>query len=167
MSLEQTVKDVQQLLGLENQQVLALFNKSMRKISKLLRSLEEAAAASTMKSVQAGIQQSEDAKSQMKPVQAELGNELSASGYKAVDELREKQRSMLGRMDLKEFAVQGTDDDWERATQAAGGAVSGTVAIKSAKPSRKKGGKKAKGLKKKKKGRLSGGGSAKKRQRTK
>uniref|UniRef100_A0A6T6YLF8 RNA cytidine acetyltransferase n=1 Tax=Amorphochlora amoebiformis TaxID=1561963 RepID=A0A6T6YLF8_9EUKA len=154
------VKEMQEQLSLESNQILALFNKSMRKISKHLRGLEEIMAAKEMKSsMSAGIQGSEDAKKSMQPVRVELSKELKNGAQKALSDLRSKQMSMLESIDLKQYAIKGTEKDWEEATKKSDG-VPAKVSVKSDAPAREKkpGGKK----KKMKRTPKSSGGRAKK-----
>uniref|UniRef100_A0A7S3ZH00 RNA cytidine acetyltransferase n=1 Tax=Lotharella globosa TaxID=91324 RepID=A0A7S3ZH00_9EUKA len=159
-----SVSEMEKVLNLENNQVLALFNKAMRKISKHLRSLEEQVAALSMKTGKSeGISASEAAKNKMKPVEKVLEKDLTSSGFKVVDELREKQRSMLEAIDLKQYTIKGTDEEWDKATQKGSKKVPGNVAIASGEDQKASGKKrKSKGGKKKRK---SGGAGNRKRQK--
>jgi len=156
-----TVDALEKLLQLETQQILALFNKAIRKISRCLRTLEEEVAARKMKdTMNGGVEKSEELKKSMQPVETMLENELKQSGGEALKDIREKQRSMLEGVDLKQYAIQGSEEEWAKATKSK--TALSNVAIKS-KDQTKKARKDHSG--KKKKRTSSGSGSKKKRKK--
>eukprot|EP00468_Gymnochlora_sp_CCMP2014_P008140 CAMPEP_0167758110 /NCGR_PEP_ID=MMETSP0110_2-20121227/10289_1 /TAXON_ID=629695 /ORGANISM="Gymnochlora sp., Strain CCMP2014" /LENGTH=448 /DNA_ID=CAMNT_0007644355 /DNA_START=541 /DNA_END=1886 /DNA_ORIENTATION=- len=135
-----SVDELRQHLGLEMQQVLSLFNKCMRKISNCLRGLEEAIAEKEMKSsASTGIRKSEEIKKTMQPVAMPLDKELADGGRKAIKELRKKQESsILDDIDIKQYAIKGSEDEWKQATSKGRDGIPARVAIKSGVVEKKK-----------------------------
>jgi N-acetyltransferase 10 len=125
-------------LELPINQLLALFNKLMRKFSAHLRGLKEEAVAS--KAFPAQASPSMVGKS-FKSLDVEgqgasnLGNDLSVAAQESVSKLAKKQAAFLGK-DLTEYALKGDDNDWEAALK--GGKVKGNVSIKAKGGSKKK-----------------------------
>uniref|UniRef100_A0A7S2THF5 Possible tRNA binding domain-containing protein n=1 Tax=Lotharella oceanica TaxID=641309 RepID=A0A7S2THF5_9EUKA len=139
----------------------------MRKISKHLRSLEEEVAALSMKTGKSeGISASEAAKNKMIPVEKVLEKDLTSSGFQVVDELREKQRSMLEAIDLKQYTIKGTEEEWQKATKKGTKGVPKSVAIASGDDKKASGKKKKSSKGSKKKRKSSGAGGNRKRQKS-
>ena len=111
-----TVDDVKAILDLPANQVLALFNKSVRKMHGLLRATEEAAVERSLPKV---------VPVHMLPHAQELDDDLA----EAADEVKAKIRETLAGQ-LDEYAVEAGDDDL---AEALGNKVPGTgvVSLKS------------------------------------
>jgi N-acetyltransferase 10 len=118
-----TVDDVKAILDLPANQVLALFNKSVRKMHGLLRATEEAAVERSLPKV---------VPVHMLPHAQDLDDDLA----EAADEVKAKIRETLAGQ-LDEYAIEAGDDDL---AEALGNKVPGTgvVSLKSSKPARAK-----------------------------
>lgn len=93
-------------LQLPVSQVLALFVKVVRKITKRLVDIQKAAISAELPDVSATAAESRfgaDASRQdtWKPVETTLEDELNEAGDEATTALREKQRAMIDSLDLK------------------------------------------------------------------
>eukprot|EP01006_Ploeotia_vitrea_P034891 TRINITY_DN65816_c7_g2_i1.p1 TRINITY_DN65816_c7_g2~~TRINITY_DN65816_c7_g2_i1.p1 ORF type:complete len:1119 (-),score=665.11 TRINITY_DN65816_c7_g2_i1:99-3455(-) len=107
-----SVSDIEAELGITATQVLALFNKSIRKISKSLRSLEESDVASSLPDVQQHKRAIEGA---LQPLTQSLAQDLS-HGAKQVSSLKKRQSNMLEQLGpLDQFAIKGDDESWQAA----------------------------------------------------
>jgi N-acetyltransferase 10 len=147
-----SVTDLCTELNLSSTQMLALFNKAIRKLVKYIQSLEEAAAAAELQTEAATIEAEAEAaaaatttadgkggkKSKKKktkamamaPLQTTLAEEERAGGSAALKAMKSKQLEMLQSMNLSQFSVGGTDDDWKGAERAVANGGGGHVSIK-------------------------------------
>ena len=110
-------------LSLPINQILALFNKLMRKFSQCLRGLKEA-------QVSAKLPKQTADQPRFKPLDAAgLGEELGAAAKESTSLLAKKQAEFLAG-DLAEYAIKGGDEEWSAALES--GKVKGNVSIKAA-----------------------------------
>lgn len=86
-------------------QVLALFVKVVRKITKRLVDIQKAAISAELPDASAATESRVDAEAAAqntwKPVETTLEDELNEAGDQATTALREKQRAMIDSLDLK------------------------------------------------------------------
>lgn len=109
------VADLEHELGLPSSQVLAQFNKSIRKIVQRLKEIEvesikgeveqerretEQKIAASSPAAAAAVAQAKKAKNQ--PLAQSLNAELDASGNEALNEMKRKQREMIDSMNLEQ-----------------------------------------------------------------
>uniref|UniRef100_A0A6B2KWW6 RNA cytidine acetyltransferase n=1 Tax=Arcella intermedia TaxID=1963864 RepID=A0A6B2KWW6_9EUKA len=94
-------------LDIKANQVLALFNKAMRKIVKFFISLEEAAEDKLLPATETG----------MHPTALSLEEDLKQidDEFKANEEMKMEQQSLISELARPEFAIQGDNKDWEEA----------------------------------------------------
>lgn len=112
------VDEVEKRLNLPSNQVLALFNKAVRKLHGHLRASKEAAVARTLPQRAAAPR--------LEAVEEDLDEELE--GHAA--ELREEMRAKLDPKLLSHFAIGGTDDDLAAAVGGAQLASGKVVSVK-------------------------------------
>ena len=139
--------DLERELGLPQSQVLAQFNKAVRRLVAYLKEVEHqaarmeveqeqaAASASASKSKAASLPAaaapaSTSKSKQHQPLNQSLESELSAGGADALSEMKRKQRALLDGMNLEQYAIGGSDEQWE-ATLASGAGAGGTVSLAS------------------------------------
>jgi N-acetyltransferase 10 len=148
--LYKSVTDVEAELKLPSQQVLALFNKTIRKITTAIRALqtaaEEASLTKDIAAKQKADRESSAGSSSSRQGMGSLDKELAASGDKVSKELKRKQQELLSSIDLQQYAVGGTDADWEGALDSSGPKANVSLKKKDQGPAEpKKGGGKDKG----------------------
>jgi len=113
-------------------QLLALFNKSMRKIHKALAEILTEEAEAKMEST-AGMKSARKLQGKLRnrdlltPLNKSMDAEQLEEGRKASAALN---KEIISQLDLSEFAVKGGETDWESAEKA-GLSSSGIVSIKS------------------------------------
>lgn len=123
-----TVDELVTALNVPAQQMLALFNKSVRKMTHALQAAAEAeveaemAPAMSRAAATASRLQSRGA---MQPLSESLGSELKGAGEAADTALAASQVDLLKSLDLMEYAVDGGDKEWDEAL--GGGRVKGGV----------------------------------------
>ncbi|KJE95863.1 N-acetyltransferase 10 [Capsaspora owczarzaki ATCC 30864] len=134
-------KDVDSLekeLALPSQQILALFNKSMRKLSIFFRNLQEEAVGATIAAPKSKVRQSavDDAEDDdtFEPLAESLDSELASSASSVKQGLQQKQQAMLELGDMAEYAISGTDADWNKAISS--GNVPSAISVKSSRQKR-------------------------------
>ncbi|KIL56986.1 hypothetical protein M378DRAFT_188489 [Amanita muscaria Koide BX008] len=119
-----TVEEVEAELQLPVSQVLAMFVKIVRKITKRLINIQKAGISaelpepkntadttSIVNSDSVGQQQKEDWKGAMQLME----EELNEAGDQVTKALREKQRAMIDALDLQKFAINDAALDWKSA----------------------------------------------------
>jgi N-acetyltransferase 10 len=133
-------KDVTSLeaeLGLPSNQILAQFNKAVRKISTCFSSLHEKEVREELTSTTA------IAPPVLPPVEP-LAREMKRNSTEVTKGLQEKQRELLAGMNLKKYAIGGSEEAWDEALK--GKSSAGAVSVKSSREkSHKFEGKKRKG----------------------
>ncbi|KAI9842266.1 MAG: killer toxin resistant protein [Thelocarpon superellum] len=114
-----TLDDLEAELSLPSNQLLAMFVKSIRKVSAHFRSLVEGAVAETMPPEEGIGTSREDASGvheegdevideKFRPLAQDLDEELEEGGGEALRELREKQRALIDSLPLDEYEIPNT-----------------------------------------------------------
>ncbi|SCV74769.1 BQ2448_7798 [Microbotryum intermedium] len=119
-------------------QCLALFSKTIRKLTKTLQTLQKEDVAQLIPDASVSMdQKTKDFVSQPPAATAGmdkggvegLEKELDREGQEMLKALRESQREVIDSLDLKQYSIAGTEDEWAQAqTQLAKG--SGVISIK-------------------------------------
>ncbi|KAK9326295.1 GNAT acetyltransferase 2-domain-containing protein [Lipomyces orientalis] len=157
-------KDVTALekeLNLPSNQVLAMFAKSVRKISSFVRSILEREVEATLfddgkrvvekrevDDVVAPAEEDEeiingDLVSGFTPLTQRLADDLADAGAEVLDALKEKQRELINSLDLSQYAIDTDPAEWEMSNRLKGRIESegkGVVSVKSIKDKKRKGG---------------------------
>jgi N-acetyltransferase 10 len=118
-------------------QLLALFNKSIRKFAQCLRLVKENAytseiyASTSAMTNQAALTLAQS-KSDSVALSSNLASELKESGVEVSKAMKEKQRGLLESLSLEKYAISGTDEEWAANAKKleASIATGKTVAIK-------------------------------------
>ncbi|OCH85192.1 DUF699-domain-containing protein [Obba rivulosa] len=128
-----TVEEVEAELQLPVAQVLALFVKVIKKISKRLTDIQKAAISAEMpEQLPATARVNADgAGTEWKPVQTSLEEELAEAGDEVTTALREKQRAMIDSLDLSKYAINDASADWSMAEAQVANLAAGKSAGKS------------------------------------
>ncbi|KAF9530396.1 DUF699-domain-containing protein [Crepidotus variabilis] len=134
-----TIEDVEAELCLPASQTLALFTKIIRKISKRLvdirktainAELPETNLPATLASAAARLELPNGTEGMT--VVAALEDELEEAGNGALKAVRERQKELLGSLDLQKYAIDDTHIDWSLAEkQVIDGGKSTVVSVKS------------------------------------
>jgi N-acetyltransferase 10 len=139
------VADCERELGLPQSQLLAQFNKSVRKLVARLKEIETEQARKEVQSEQEAQAKAIKAKStsaagasasaaaaapsssskSLTPLTRSLESELSGAGDAAVSALKKKQRAMLDGINLAQYAITASDEAFE----GAGVQPSGTLSV--------------------------------------
>jgi N-acetyltransferase 10 len=148
------VGDIERELGLPQSQVLAQFNKSVRKIVQRLKDIEheavkkeveveqgeqakavkakaEAAAPAAAAAGSAVVPASDKKAAKNQPLNQSLDSELDASGNAAVAEMKRKQRELLDGLNLEQYAIGGSETEWAGALTSAAATPGSTVSVAS------------------------------------
>lgn len=125
-TVDELVKEFEKI---DSSQLLALFNRSVRKIQKYL---EEVLNSEEEKEERVAKKYEEMMVEKMKPVGETLNQDLK-KGEKAVEEKMKK--GLLDEIDLNEYKIEGTDKEWEDALKKG---TKGLVSISSTKKREKK-----------------------------
>lgn len=118
--------NAQKELSLPVNQMLALFNRSMRKLSEHYRELQETGVEQSL----APMRQVE-----MEPSAVSLEDDMAEAGREANAELKRKHEELITALDLEQYAVTGNEDAWREALDGTRktGAVSSISVVSSAK----------------------------------
>ena len=123
-TVDELVKEFEKI---DSSQLLALFNRSVRKMQKYL---EEVLNSEEEKEERAAKKFEEMVVEKMKPVGETLNQDLK-KGEKAVEEtMKNSQKALLEGIDLNEYKIEGTDKEWENALKKG---TKGLVSISSTK----------------------------------
>eukprot|EP00002_Diphylleia_rotans_P024304 TRINITY_DN4795_c0_g1_i1.p1 TRINITY_DN4795_c0_g1~~TRINITY_DN4795_c0_g1_i1.p1 ORF type:complete len:1024 (-),score=229.08 TRINITY_DN4795_c0_g1_i1:125-3196(-) len=120
-----SVDDLQDTLGLPANQVLALFNKILRKFNQSLQTVIEQSVDATLAPVK---------DVELNPLRESLDEELEEGSALITKELREKQKKLVLSEDLQKYAIRGREQDWDTIEP---GKVPSSVSIKSANPKKR------------------------------
>ncbi|KAJ5656996.1 RNA cytidine acetyltransferase [Penicillium longicatenatum] len=140
-----TVDDLEKELPIPASQILALFLKAMRKISRHFRSIVEGAVAESMPAEQKSLEPAGGAhdddiiEDRFKPLDTGLDEELKEGGQQIDDEMREKQRALIDSLPLDKYAIDSGSAAWEDAEKQIRNGGAATVSVKSKPSKRKKG----------------------------
>eukprot|EP00163_Fabomonas_tropica_P026614 TRINITY_DN4953_c0_g1_i1.p1 TRINITY_DN4953_c0_g1~~TRINITY_DN4953_c0_g1_i1.p1 ORF type:complete len:1080 (+),score=290.07 TRINITY_DN4953_c0_g1_i1:115-3354(+) len=126
-----TIDQVRGELGLPSNQILALFNKIMRKASDVIKKIQVKDVEQSMPELRASKEQG----SKMTPHRKDLEEDLEQAGTQAASEFSAKQQELIRSLDVAQYAIDGDDAAWDEAL--ANGKATGVVSVKS---KRKKGG---------------------------
>jgi len=143
-----TIEQVEEELNLPVNQALALFVKSIRKITKQLTDVQksalEAELPSALTSNGTGDQRTlraAETLEKMKPVEVTIDEELREAGDEVTRELTEKQREMINSLDLSKYAIDTDSADWtvaENQITKGGRGSSTVVSVKSSADKKRK-----------------------------
>jgi len=125
-----TLDEMEAEMRVEARQLLALFNKAVRKLVRSLRGVMEKQAEEEMAPALAAARQRGAAAGGMAPVAQSLGEDLADADARARTELSAQQRSLLQGMDLEEYAVRGSDKDWARALSGSEAGAASVVSVR-------------------------------------
>ena len=95
------IDDLEKELSLPSGQVMAMFIKIIKKVSNAFLEIEKAAIE---KEIPREPQENEDAREPYLPLDQSLAEEMEDAGNEAVSALRQKQRELIGSLDLKKYA---------------------------------------------------------------
>lgn len=143
-----TIEQVEEELSLPVSQALALFVKSIRKISKRLMDIQKSAFEAELPPPptangtedQRTIKAAETLE-KMKPVEVTIDDELREAGNEVTRGLREKQREMINSLDLSKYAIDADSADWtmaESQISKAGRGASTVVSVKTSADKKRK-----------------------------
>ncbi|KAI9286623.1 GNAT acetyltransferase 2-domain-containing protein [Umbelopsis sp. AD052] len=116
-----SVDDLETELGLPSSQILALFIKAVRKISAYFKEVQSKAMEIELPAKRPREEDEEDGKRDIqdvdswKAVKEDLDEDLEEAGQQVIAGLKEKQRDLINTLDLKKYAIGGTDQDWQAA----------------------------------------------------
>ena len=113
-----TVDGLSSELELPASQLLALFNRSIRKISSVLKSILEGGIAADLDLVE------KTKVAKQRTSLPSLGEELS----QGAEEVEKKQKEVFVNQNLSQYSIKGSDEDWNKALN--GGKSSGMVSLK-------------------------------------
>ncbi|CAN0188874.1 unnamed protein product [Discosporangium mesarthrocarpum] len=116
-----SVTDLSKELQLPDNQVLALFNKAVRKLSNSLKSVAERAAEVELESSGEASKRKEAARTaeEMSQLPTTMDQDLKAGAAEAMKKLEGRKEEMLGSLDLTQYEVKGTEEEWEAAVTKA------------------------------------------------
>ena len=130
-----TVEQLAKEYDLPTGQLLALFNKAIRKLSSCLGKVQELQAVAEVEG-SATMQQAARNRDKLRdgtlnaPLATSLEAEQQREGRKAADNMKASQAELLQSLDLDQFVVGGTEAHWEKAeAQLAGAAAGGIVSV--------------------------------------
>ena len=122
---QRELQDVEKELGLPTSQVLALFNKAMRRLHGCLHTAEEARAKASLPQPSAAAVNAVE-RLAPHPVSMEDTLREGASGV-----LRQQQEALLKSLNVEQYAIRGEEGDWEAALGGADGAPrTGVLSVK-------------------------------------
>lgn len=122
-----TVEDLAKDLDIPVSQVMALFMKSLRKIYQFYQSVEEREfeedinkttemkkkeVAAKSSNAEANGKRSIDDDEAWDPTQQTLEEDLIDGGDEAMKQFKEKQKEIISKLDLKQYAIGGSEEDW-------------------------------------------------------
>eukprot|EP01127_Copromyxa_protea_P002844 TRINITY_DN12778_c0_g1_i1.p1 TRINITY_DN12778_c0_g1~~TRINITY_DN12778_c0_g1_i1.p1 ORF type:complete len:1030 (+),score=308.71 TRINITY_DN12778_c0_g1_i1:16-3105(+) len=122
-----SLEDVASELSLQNNQVMALFNKMVKKMVKLFSDLEETEEAKNMPE----LSSKEHALiERMQPTKMTLDEELEEAHRDSVTLLKDKQANLLASLVTPDFIIKGDEAAWESCTKDLHNKVPNIVSIK-------------------------------------
>ncbi|KAF8906316.1 GNAT acetyltransferase 2-domain-containing protein [Gymnopilus junonius] len=136
-----TIEEIEAELQLPVSQTLALFAKILRKISKRLIDIRKTAISAELPQANAKVASFAASSSRVEggsglPISADnvatsMVEELNEAGTEVTNAMKERQREMLGALDLKKYAIDNTQVDWSLAeVQVANPGKSTVVSVK-------------------------------------
>lgn len=126
-----SVTELEQELEIQSGQILALFNKAVKKMTMFMRGLEET-------EVKAAIEQDLSGKKQqmaltatkLNQLKTPLSHELAEGQDKVIKQMKDKQKKLLDSLNLNEFSIGGTDEDWNSVLGDQDATRAGAVSLK-------------------------------------
>ena len=103
-------------------QLLAMLNKTIRKVTSCLNEIESKQIEETLHIPQKEVR--------MKELDVDLEDELNEGAEKITKEMKAKHQNLLSSLALPEYAIDGNDKDWEAALGKSG-SVPNAISIKS------------------------------------
>ncbi|EWC45149.1 UPF0202 protein KRE33 [Drechslerella stenobrocha 248] len=158
---KKTTDDIEKELNVQNQQILAMFVKIMKKVSTALggvveRAIEEELPPEHHGRQKVGAEEAIDedgdeimvtSVTKLKPLEQSLDDDIEEGADEVKIALKEKQRELINALDLQKFEIPSASADWEDAerqvTGGTGGGKSSTVSVKSSKQVKRKAGESA------------------------
>jgi len=122
-SIEECAKELQ----LQQNQVMALFHKTIRKFTKVFREVEEADEGTKFPQAAGSLKSKID---KMTPTPMTLEEELEEEGEDAARKLKERQNNLLASLVNPDFAIQGDNEVWTETTKNLHDKVPNIVSIK-------------------------------------
>ena len=119
---QRELADVETTLNLPSSQVLALFNKAMRRLHACLRASEEAR-------VRAALPEPAPAPD-MQPLAIGVDEDLEEGAARVNAAMREQQAALLGTLDMERYAIKGQDSEWDAALRGKGVPKTGFLSVK-------------------------------------
>ena len=113
-----SVDELQMELNIPSNQLLALFNKAIRKFNAQFRLIMEKQVEDEMKPSLAKIEEAENTSATMQPTRQTLDQELEEGKKVALQKL--KQQSVVDSVNWSEYAIEGTDQEFEAAIGSKG-----------------------------------------------
>ncbi|CAG8492780.1 10349_t:CDS:10 [Ambispora gerdemannii] len=113
-----SVTDLEKELTLPSSQILALFIKIIRKISKYFTSLETAAVQAIIPHETTIVQKKKsnpENEAAWDPMQQALDDDLEEAGDEIMNQMRTNQRELIDSMDLSKYAISENAEEWEAA----------------------------------------------------
>eukprot|EP01135_Chromosphaera_perkinsii_P005386 Nk52_evm67s343 gene=Nk52_evmTU67s343 len=115
-----TIDDVEKDMNLHASQLLALFNKSVRKFATFIRELQEAEVSEKMNiGVKVGadgtVMDKEDMEEGLKPLEKNLKQELKEASDVVSKSMNAKKEAMIKSLNLEQYAITGNEGNWEEA----------------------------------------------------
>ncbi|KZT09262.1 DUF699-domain-containing protein [Laetiporus sulphureus 93-53] len=127
-----TVEEVEAELQIPVSQILALFVKVVKKMSKRLLDIQKSAISAEMPEEPAASRlDGTENGTNWKPVETSLEDELKDAGNEVTEALREKQRAMIDSLDLSKYAIDDSSASWSVAEAQVAKLASGVGAAKS------------------------------------
>ncbi|GME72895.1 unnamed protein product [Ambrosiozyma monospora] len=125
-------------LNVESNQSMAMFAKTVRKVSKHLRTVVSSEIAKEIPIKEVEVKETVDEQEEYVDVAAmeqELEDDLNTAGDEAVKELRDKQRELINSLNLSQYEIKDTNaENWDDETlKKAVTKGSGVVSLKSGK----------------------------------
>ncbi|CAG8452327.1 845_t:CDS:10 [Ambispora leptoticha] len=152
-----SITDLERELTLPSSQILALFIKIIRKISKYFTSLETAAVQATIPHEATIVQKKKsstngsriatssnpESEAAWDPMQQTLDDDLEEAGDEIMVQMREKQRELIDSMDLSKYAISENAEEWEVAESQISNAnkkgnASTTVSVKTSESNKRR-----------------------------
>ncbi|KAI5481826.1 hypothetical protein MNV49_000103 [Pseudohyphozyma bogoriensis] len=125
-----TVEDVESELSLPVAQSLALFVKTIRKMTRSLQEIQKADIASTLPAAASQAQLPANVPIAVGGGQA-IANELQEEGDAVLKQLKEQQREVIDSLDLKSYAIGGDKDEWAAAQKTVASRIGGDKEVPS------------------------------------
>lgn len=126
----QSVDVIQKELGVPSNQLLALFNKAIRKFLTQVEAIMEKQIEEEQKEQDKKIAKLAGISKDMKPTEQTLAEEMRES---ANETKKKMQKEMLENLNLMKYAVRGEDADWDEALTTSTVTADGVVQVKNKK----------------------------------